>query len=138
MSLWYIPFGYLASKVAIFAWGSYGDREELRNKELDTEALIDTCKAMLRMYKDLENHPAETPMELLASGVTDLEDAMEQARNGWTLNYKFHAKNVEKHVAILERRLDLFMRALRLPTRNEGLTRRGGRKARATEVTDTL
>jgi hypothetical protein len=138
MSLWYIPIGYIASKVAFFAWGSYGDREELRAKELDTEALIDTCKAMLRMYQHLENHPAETPMELLAAGVTDLEDAMEQARNGWALNYKHHTKNVEKHVAVLERRLDLFMRALRLPTSSEGLQRRGVRRARATEATDTL
>ena len=138
MSLWYIPVGYLASKVAVFAWGSYGDREELRTKELDTEALIDTCKAMLRMYQDLEDHPAETPMELLASGVTDLEDAMEQARSGWAFNYKFHTRNVEKHVAVLERRLDLFMRALRLPRSSEGLQRRGVRRARATKATDTL
>jgi len=118
MSLWYIPFGWLASKFAVTAFGAYTDREELRLREMDTEALIETCTAMLRTYKDLENHPAETPMELLAQGVESLEKTIEDARKGWRLNYRQHNKKIEEAVRVLERRLDMFMRALQLPTRN--------------------
>ena len=69
--------------------------------------------------------------------MTDLEDAMEQARNGWALNYKHHTKNAEKHVACSSAAWTSSCE-LRLPTSSEGLQRRGVRRARVTEATDTL
>lgn len=138
MSFWYLPVGWIASKVAINFWGAYSDRESLREKEHDTEALIQTCTAMLRTYKDLQDHPAEVPMELLGESVVQLEKIIDDARNGWTINYSYHNKKIEEGVRILERRLDLFMRALRLPRSSASEPSQVRRRARAKEPIGTL